>query len=399
MSWISSLAARGFVAGQAFDRRIEQHFQRRAPGCRTTAWRSGVRQRERGALSVGSLLGGSSEQHVRTSYESIGVKVDYRLNENVGVSAAYEPPTSALAVQRRHCGGTRLRADPAAVGFRYFPDVAVLRRRVLLIVNPRLSTRHAPPGARPVGVRAARSGVRPRAHRATRPCRRDRGRARARLRRGFHARWRRNCDGGHRDARPQRRTDRRASGWNGQPHCPRARHSAPRMPRRSTRSSMATRRRSTSGRSAATGSHLPRAWAWMPRWSRRHRHRSKADSACSRTSGPERAPPCSRSGSLSSPRSTAFDTSASATMVMVANFGAVFRDLITLGPGIRQDDGLLDLCVFSPKGCRDSVRVTWRLLAQGFSHRSVHALHSRPAASESRRIRRDRCRPMEISWE
>ena len=55
-----------------------------------------------------------------------------------------------------------------------------------------------------------------------------------------------------------------------------------------------------------------------------------------------------------------------ATMVMVANFGAVFRDLITLGPGIRQDDGLLDLCVFSPKGFRDSLRVTWRLLRKDF---------------------------------
>jgi YegS/Rv2252/BmrU family lipid kinase len=55
-----------------------------------------------------------------------------------------------------------------------------------------------------------------------------------------------------------------------------------------------------------------------------------------------------------------------ATMVMVANFGAVFRDLITLGPGIRQDDGMLDLCVFSPSGLRDSVRVTWRLLRKDF---------------------------------
>ena len=55
-----------------------------------------------------------------------------------------------------------------------------------------------------------------------------------------------------------------------------------------------------------------------------------------------------------------------ATMVMVANFGAVFRDLITLGPGIRQDDGLLDLCVFSPKGLWDSFRVTWRMLRKDF---------------------------------
>jgi YegS/Rv2252/BmrU family lipid kinase len=55
-----------------------------------------------------------------------------------------------------------------------------------------------------------------------------------------------------------------------------------------------------------------------------------------------------------------------ATMVMVANFGAVFRDLITLGPGIRQDDGLLDLCVFSPMGFADSLRITWRLLRRNF---------------------------------
>lgn len=55
-----------------------------------------------------------------------------------------------------------------------------------------------------------------------------------------------------------------------------------------------------------------------------------------------------------------------ATMVMVANFGAVFRDLITLGPGIRQDDGMLDLCVFSPRGLRDSIRITWRLLRKDF---------------------------------
>jgi len=55
-----------------------------------------------------------------------------------------------------------------------------------------------------------------------------------------------------------------------------------------------------------------------------------------------------------------------ATMVMVANFGAVFRDLITLGPGIRQDDGMLDLCVFSPTGLRDSIRVTLRLLRKDF---------------------------------
>lgn len=55
-----------------------------------------------------------------------------------------------------------------------------------------------------------------------------------------------------------------------------------------------------------------------------------------------------------------------ASAVMVVNFGAVLNDLITLGPGIRSDDGLLDLCVFSPRTLRDSVRVMWRLWRKDF---------------------------------
>jgi YegS/Rv2252/BmrU family lipid kinase len=55
-----------------------------------------------------------------------------------------------------------------------------------------------------------------------------------------------------------------------------------------------------------------------------------------------------------------------AVAVMVANFGAVLNDLIRLGPGIRQDDGMLDLCVYSPKTVGDAVRVMWRLLRKDF---------------------------------
>ena len=55
-----------------------------------------------------------------------------------------------------------------------------------------------------------------------------------------------------------------------------------------------------------------------------------------------------------------------ASAVMVANFGAVLNELLTLGPGIRQDDGLLDLCLFSPKSFADSVRVLWRLFRRDF---------------------------------
>ena len=55
-----------------------------------------------------------------------------------------------------------------------------------------------------------------------------------------------------------------------------------------------------------------------------------------------------------------------ATSVMVTNFGAVLDDRLTLGPGIRQDDGMLDLCVFSPNGVLDALRILWRLARKDF---------------------------------
>lgn len=55
-----------------------------------------------------------------------------------------------------------------------------------------------------------------------------------------------------------------------------------------------------------------------------------------------------------------------AVALMVANFGAVLNELIVLGPGIRQDDGRLDLCVFSPGSFRDAVRLAWRLFRKDF---------------------------------
>jgi translocation and assembly module TamB len=50
-----------------------------------------------GLCQVQSLLGGGSGTTNNPNlYESLGVKIDYRLNENVGVSAGFEPPTNAL---------------------------------------------------------------------------------------------------------------------------------------------------------------------------------------------------------------------------------------------------------------------------------------------------------------
>ncbi len=55
-----------------------------------------------------------------------------------------------------------------------------------------------------------------------------------------------------------------------------------------------------------------------------------------------------------------------AAAVMVANSGGVLNDLVSLGPGIRSDDGLLDLCIFSPTGGAQAAVVGWRLFAKRF---------------------------------
>lgn len=55
-----------------------------------------------------------------------------------------------------------------------------------------------------------------------------------------------------------------------------------------------------------------------------------------------------------------------AIAVMVANFGTVLGDKITLGPNIRVDDGLLDGCVFAPQSLVDAFRIMWRMLSRNF---------------------------------
>lgn len=55
-----------------------------------------------------------------------------------------------------------------------------------------------------------------------------------------------------------------------------------------------------------------------------------------------------------------------AASVMLTNFGAVLDDRLSLGPGIRQDDGQLDLCIFSPESVGDALRIVWRLARKDF---------------------------------
>jgi diacylglycerol kinase (ATP) len=59
--------------------------------------------------------------------------------------------------------------------------------------------------------------------------------------------------------------------------------------------------------------------------------------------------------------------SGQATSIMVANFGALLNERITLGPEIQSDDGVLDVCVFSPRSVFDAFRIMWRLLRRDFS--------------------------------
>jgi YegS/Rv2252/BmrU family lipid kinase len=52
--------------------------------------------------------------------------------------------------------------------------------------------------------------------------------------------------------------------------------------------------------------------------------------------------------------------------VMIANFGAVLGERLTLGPEIHTDDGLLDVCLFSPRSLGDAVRIMWRMYRRDF---------------------------------
>ncbi len=55
-----------------------------------------------------------------------------------------------------------------------------------------------------------------------------------------------------------------------------------------------------------------------------------------------------------------------ATAVQVANFGSVLHGLLRLGPDISENDGLLDLCVFSPANLSDALRIGWRIVRNDF---------------------------------
>jgi diacylglycerol kinase family enzyme len=55
-----------------------------------------------------------------------------------------------------------------------------------------------------------------------------------------------------------------------------------------------------------------------------------------------------------------------AAVVLVANFGVLLNGLVTLGEGIRRDDGKLDVCIFDPVTVVDIARITYKLLFRDF---------------------------------
>ena len=61
----------------------------------------------------------------------------------------------------------------------------------------------------------------------------------------------------------------------------------------------------------------------------------------------------------------------SASAVLVANLGAVVNGLIHLGNGIQHDDGLLDVCIYSPRNFIDALRIFIRML-RGTAHLDSH---------------------------
>jgi diacylglycerol kinase (ATP) len=56
-----------------------------------------------------------------------------------------------------------------------------------------------------------------------------------------------------------------------------------------------------------------------------------------------------------------------ATSILVANFGSLLSNRITIGPTIHADDGTLDVCLLAPRSIMDGVRIMWRMLTRNFS--------------------------------
>jgi len=53
-------------------------------------------------------------------------------------------------------------------------------------------------------------------------------------------------------------------------------------------------------------------------------------------------------------------------LAMIANVGALMNGFIATGPDVRTDDGLLDLCLLSPRSALEAVEITRRSIRRDF---------------------------------
>lgn len=115
------LGRQGLAQGQGFAGGLNSVFN----GARlTTGWQVGSRayvSAATGLCQVGSLLGGTSSGGSATNLtESIGVKIEYRLKENLGISAGSDPPTNALLCSAGIAAARGFTPTPRQWGFDIF---------------------------------------------------------------------------------------------------------------------------------------------------------------------------------------------------------------------------------------------------------------------------------------
>lgn len=79
--------------------------------------------------------------------------------------------------------------------------------------------------------------------------------------------------------------------------------------------------------------------------------------------------------------------------VLIANFGRVLGDRVCFGSGIEPQDGVLDVCVYSPVSLADATRVWWRMVFGGVSDdrcvRTIRGRHIRVETDVPRPIQAD----------
>jgi diacylglycerol kinase (ATP) len=80
-----------------------------------------------------------------------------------------------------------------------------------------------------------------------------------------------------------------------------------------------------------------------------------------------------------------------ASSILVANFGSVLGDLVCFGEEIGHQDGVLDVCIYSPRTHIEALRIGWRMVRGGMRcDRNVRFIRGR-----SIQIDTDRPRPMQ----